>query len=313
MDSPYTKWNDGIARLSHYDGVTYESSDKPSQLVAHYYAVLPGKNPASHKTIKELPQYGDQAPIAGFRHLRASNFSFDKVDSQSNAYKIEVTYTSPRGQKSCLLDSDNSGDYVSVSWGVDEITSDLCHDADGKEVINSAGDPYDTLPQKTEFVPHLTVVRREKNLPDMSLNGKVNSTGFTAFGITFDKHCARLKMQVNLIPHERPFEVTYEIIGMRNIAPAEGYGTGTVEDWGWDVPMLECGYQFYNADGVLRKFTTTGTDGIERDVSTPQLLDFDGKDARGRNPHITRYRPYNEASFDSLDFPTSPNSVIIKE
>jgi hypothetical protein len=143
----------------------------------------------------------------------------------------------------------------------------------------------------------------------MTLNGTVNNGAITILGLSFEHHCARLKMQVNQVAAAKPYEVTYEIIGMTNIAPAEGYGTGTFEDWGWDIPMVECGYQFYDDNGQLCKFTTIDASGTEREVSTPQLLDFDGHDARGTNPHISRFVPYPDDSWSSLNFPTSPKEV----
>lgn len=310
----FSNWQTGVARLSNYGDVVFDDSEKATEYTEHYTVIMPStKDIASLSNVSGIPMNGDKSTKNGLTHLRVHSIRFNKVDDNSTVWNIDVSYGIPGSGKGVLFAEEGGSDYVSVSWGVDEITSDMCYDVDNTPVINSAGDPFDSVPQKTAFAPHITIVRRERNFPDLSLIGTVNSEPTTILGVTFGKHCARLKMQVNQIAAKKPYEVTYEIIGMTNIAPAEGYNTGTFEDWGWDIPMVECGYQFYDDNGVLRKFTTTDSSGIERDVSCPQLLDFDGKDARGANPHIKRFVPYFEDSWNSLKFPASADSIKIME
>lgn len=310
----FLNWQAGVARLSSYGDVVFDDSEKATEYVERYFVVMPtDKDIASTTTVSGIPANGDKSTKNGLTHLRAHSIRFNKLNEHSPVWNIDVTYGIPGSSKRVLIAEDNGSDYISVSWSVDEITSDMCYDAENTPVINSAGDPFDSVPQKTTFAPHITIVRRERNFPDLSIMGTVNSEPITILGVTFGKHCARLKIQVNQVAAKKPYEVTYEIIGMTNVAPAEGYNTGTFEDWGWDCPMVECGYQFYDENGVLRKFTTIDSSGVEREVSCPQLLDFDGKDARRANPHIKRFVPYVEDSWSSLNFPSSPSSVQITE
>lgn len=310
----FLNWQAGVARLSSYGDVVFDDSEKATEYTEHYTVIMPDAEAiASLSTVSNIPSNGDRSTRDGLKHLRVYSIRFNKLDENSSVWQIDVSYGIPGKGKCSLITEDNGSDYVSVSWGVDEITSDMCYDVDNNPVINSAGDPFDSVPQKTAFAPHITIVRRERNFPNLSLIGTVNSEPITILGVTFGKHCARLKMQVSQIAAKKSFEVTYEIIGMTNIAPAEGYNTGVFEDWGWDCPMVECGYQFYDENGTLRKFTTIDNSGVERDVSCPQLLDFDGKDARGTNPYIKRFVPYFEDSWNSLKFPVSADSIKIME
>lgn len=310
----YNNWVVGHARLSSIGDIVSDDSKKATEYTEQYTVVMESaEDVANTTTVSGIPSIGDKSTIDGLKHLRVCNIRFSKIDPMSTAWNIDVTYGIAGHGRRVLIAESNGNDYISVSWGVDEITSDICYDIDNVPVINSAGDPFDSLPQKVVFAPHITIVRRESAFPNISLNGTVNSDEETILGVSFAKHCARLKILVNQVAAEKPYEVTYEIIGMTNIAPAEGYSTGVFEDWGWDIPMVECGYQFYDENGVLCKFTITDANGVEREVSGPQLLDFDGNDARGRNPHIKRIVPYMEASWSSLNFPTKPSEVEIEE
>ena len=312
MNTDFINFPINHARLCGYGDVAYSRGNKPAEITEHYKVRLSTpESVASTKTVEGLPEYGAKCSLSGFKHLKVTDITFSKVDNFSVFWDITVKY-GERSSQSHLLDSDTSR-YVSVSWSVDEVTSDFCYDLENNPVVNSAGDPYDTLPTKTEFVNHITIVRREKSLPDMSLNGTINDSDVKILGIDFARHCARLKMSVNLVKDENQYETTYEIIGMKNWAAKDGYDTGTFIDWGWDLPMVECGYQYYDDNGQLCKFTVKDADGNDRDVSTPQLLDFNGKDARGSNPHVKRYQLYSESNWTTLKFPTNSDEIEIKE
>lgn len=164
----------------------------------------------------------------------------------------------------------------------------------GAPVINAAGEVFDTVPQVEKLLTGVHFIQRLKSAPlnILALSGTVNSGSITIYGITFKPRTARLNATARYLfdGSKYPYELDVTIEPRENVINAGSVDllpAGISDDYtrddedidiGWDVALLECGYQYRNASGALVRFTVTADDGSESAPQLPQLLTKDGGD-----------------------------------
>ena len=182
----------------------------------------------------------------------------------------------------------------------------------GKALLNTAGQPFDSVPQIEIPSPVFTKVLKTKSRMGgwPSFQGKVNSGAVTVGGVSCAKHalrCVQLDCE-RLWGDEFGYLYRYTI-GlqlMQNKAVIEG---GSEEDIGWDLAIVSAGTMELRegADVATPIKVVSAETGKEVFVTNPVLLDKDGKAMleRGAEPYALRFSPYQEASFPG-DFYSEP-------
>lgn len=189
------------------------------------------------------------------------------------------------------------GRLTALDWPAYTATGDLVSDqVTGAEVLNSAGDVFDSVPQYEETWIGVHFVRRVRNWPSgiIALAGTVNSARVTIYGVTFEPRTARLRVGCRYLfdGSKRPYELDITVeprhmvvdtntSELRPVGIENNYSMdGTKIDVGWDVALLDCGFQYLDSGGNPVRFTVEDETGNRSAPQLPQLLDADGHDGR---------------------------------
>ena len=301
MPSPLTigAFTEFVARLSSFGDISYDSDGSPISVTSVYNVLIPRGTLPTLQNVTGLPANNAAHPV--LTNLRVSDFRFVPISQDCGTWIVEVGYSRNESEESTLED-ETIVRITSRSWGVNENNVDIVCDILGNPIINSAGDPFDSVPQKTVYSPTVSFSRLESAIPSgkISLNGSINKTEITVLGVHFDVCCAKIKITAEESDNPKyPYRVNYEVIGRTNIVLIDG----TPTDIGWDDAIIQAGYQFIDKDGKRYKFTTKTADGEEKEVSSPQLLDADGNDNRGGQPVLFIITSYEPINWDSLSLP----------
>lgn len=282
------------------------------------YMLVRDSIPAGTTTeeIVEAAGLPDLGSVHSEKHpaLRCVGYSFEEgteggkrvlyCDVQYSQYSTEASEANrpPRGQA-----------VESYGWKSGFVQRDMLKDAQtGKALLNTAGQPFDSVPQIEIPSPVFSKVLKTKARQDgwPSFQGKVNSTALTVGGVSCAKHalrCVQLDCE-RLWGDEFGFLYRYTI-GlqlMQNTAVIEG---GSEADIGWDLAIVSAGTMELRegADVATPIKTVSAETGKEVFVTNPVLLDKDGKAMleRGAEPYALRFSPYQEASFPG-DFYSEP-------
>lgn len=302
MSSTIGSFTIGVARLAEHGEMVY-SGASPSGFEDRYIVVMPdGETRATLDNVSGLPAVGDAAGgSGGLSRLRVSTISFRQRDGFSPVWDIAVRYERRAGPG-------NGGDEDSCSWGTCETSCDVVSDADdetGAALLNSAGDAFDSVPQKVCYGAEITYRSKTSTFPAAyEKTGYINNADVTLCGVDFPKHTAMLRVEVEDSGDEfgKRYQVTYTVSRRVNVVRIPS-GCGYEEkDIGWDVAFAQCGFQYLDDEGEKRKFTVEADDGTVHEVSSPQPLDENGKPSDVAAVRVIRVYP--ECAFGSIGIPS---------
>ena len=221
-------------------------------------------------------------------------------------YVSKYEISQPEGPASATLDitvrysaqsweifSPEQGEGVSNNveqWGWDDSTAtrELVESADGVQVLNSAGDPFDSVPQIETPAPVFTKVVRFAS----------RQSGY------FDHNC-KVNAATLVIANEHwPYKYTIRL--RARSTPAKLEGSDTVTECGWDVVLCDAGMREIDDEtGKLKLIQTVSQEtGQPATVTTPELLDGEGHAVQ--RAADTPPTPYNMlfAAYQETTFPT---------
>lgn len=228
-----------------------------------------------------------------WKTLYVESYSWSHAAPRARLWTCEVVYK--RRQTTEASGEDGRTRVLMQEWGHEGGQGEIVSDAgSGAPVVNSAGDPFDSLPTRDETYPCVRYGYAEKTFrPErLWLNNCINNAELTVLGITFPPHTCRLKVSCkrNLQSEDWPYEWTYIFVGReswvkRSQCVPLGGGDISVDyeedglkmNIGWDVALLQCGFQHFDENGDKVKFLVQDANGNPTEPSLPQLLDVDGK------------------------------------
>lgn len=296
----------GVARLAKHGDLVFEGSE-PSAASDVYFVVMASPNMRpTLANVSGLPAVGTAHPTASL--LAVKRLEFVQKAPSSRVWEVTVRYELSGVQRGTPGEDDPPPERSSfqISWGHAETPVDAVNDLAGADpLVNSAGDPFDSVPQFQSFAPELVIRYDSANFPTVAYShtGFINSSEVTVQGVTFERHCAMLRVSVERRADATyPYAVTVTITGRRNMISRQTgsstAGAASAENWGWDLGLAQCGFQYLDSDGNKVKFVTFDADGTPRDVSAPMPLDEGGSPADA--PAIRRVQVYEEWNFDLL-------------
>lgn len=294
----------GVARLCEHGEMEASGSGSTKSLSDIYEVWLGRGVRATSSNVSGLPAVNSVHP--SFATLYVSGYRFSEVGAGNGVWHITVTY------EPSVTASIGGGEVdtkiTGRTWGVTESQCDILFDAGtGTPLLNAAGDPFDSVPQRTIFAPKVSFTRNESRSPGAlnEFNGSINKEAVTALGIVFPARSARITISVRDTMAESGlrYECIYEISRRYNYI-LDGV---TVKDIGWDDALIECGYNYITGDGQRYKFTvktkTTTGEIEEKEVSSPQLLTELGDDGRGKPAVIKIIATHRELDWSGLSLP----------
>lgn len=297
----------GAARLSEHGDLALDANGAPTDLTDIYTVILGFGVRATSANVTGLPAVN--AAHVSVPTLYVSGYRFSCINTGSGIWNVSVDYSK---SETTTIQEEEEEDFVSKvtakSWDTAESTIDLVTDAvTGESIINSAGDPFDSVPQRTILAPKVIFSRTESRAPSsiIALNGSINQSQVTVLGVTFPAFCARLRVTCKdtMAAEGARYAYDYEIEGRINFVTSGG----VTANIGWRDAFIQSGYNFIK-DGKRYKFTekTKNPQGEEeeKEVSSPQLLTVDGGDGRGSTPVVKLVSSYKPQSWSVLKLPS---------
>ena len=247
-----------------------------------------------------LPKVGDAHPsLSGF-YCTSREFEEGEGKAKTTVvvtvnYEPTTTETSGEGEEAVACQVDE--------WGWDDGTDEkeLTSGVDGTPVLNSAGDPFESVPKVSAPAPVFTKVMkfkaRQTGWNDVTCC--VNSSQITVGGVTCPVGSLLCTVGEKRIIGDENWKYQYTVRLRYKSNKVKIAGANTLTDIGWDVAIVDTGAYVKDEDGnrtlieVMHPEKKTMVQ-----VSSPVLLDGEGHKAEdGAEPYIFRFQAYSRASF----------------
>lgn len=304
----YGKFTEGIAQCIQRGG--YDEQRGGTATIEDVWAVIlpDGDRPVASQ-ISGMPTMGEAAGDSGvLAKMFVSAIKWKQRGAHSRVWEATVTYS--RGSEKAATQGSAAAKYWNKRWSSRTVAADLTADAvDGRAVVNSAGEPFDSVPQRDMFSPvvSFTMLTSEDPSNLAEYNGTINAEAVEVLGITFAAHCARLTVECRQLDPEEvegvaKYEYQITIEGASTpysaTAPADGSAPESTENIGWDVSALDCGYCYRAANDALVPILLEGEGGELKRPQSPVPLDGQGGQA-GTDPnlHFLKFSAYAEATW----------------
>lgn len=212
-------------------------------------------------------------------------------------YSLMTTETSGSGQEAQSVAVDE--------WGWDDGTDEreLTYGVDGTPVLNSAGDPFESVPKISVPAPVFTKVMKFKSrqIGWAGANCKVNSADITVGGVTCPAGSLLCTVAEKRIIGDANWKYQYTVHLRYKSNRVKINGNNSITDIGWDVAVVDAGMRALDSEGAPKLIRTVDAEtGKMCAVTSPALLDGQGgKLADGGKPYAFRFQAYERISFPS--------------
>lgn len=303
----------GVPRCIRRGG--YDEQRGGTATIEDEWAVLlnDGERPvASAMADDGMPQLGDAAGQSGvLARMVVVQIRWRQDADRSRIWRATVTYAP--GSRTSSGQGEPTETYYNKNWGFRTVQMDLVQDVnDGRAVVNSAGEPFDSVPQREVFVPVVSFSVISSQSPDNynGYNGSVNDEVVTVLGVEFAAHAGRLSFNAREVSEAggvSKYEYNVTIEGAYTLysetAPRDGSAPEEPIDVGWDVTALDCGYN-EKVDGVVRPIMLEDESGQRVRPQSPMPLADGVYSETDTDLHFLRFSAYTELSWPTLFTPS---------
>lgn len=247
-----------------------------------------------------VPEIGSAHP--NFSGLYVQSYDVQEgTDKDKNILTVTVNYgpktTETSGEGTSLVTS------IIDEWGWDDGTDEreLTEDVNGVPVLNSADDPFESVPKHTVPAPVFTKVVRFATRQSgwAAANCKTNSASVTIGGETFpigSLLCTVAEKRIIGNADNMKYQYTIRLRYKSNLVKVEG--GNTVTDIGWDVAVIDAGMREYDSgEKKLIRVVDKETGKMCAVTSATLLNGIGGKLDDGDDPYVFRFQAYERASF----------------
>lgn len=267
---------DNVARIDQRGGIPNgDGSGNGSFIDVFTFTMGEGSRP-SVQTVSGLPAVGsDTSGVSGYK---VESITFRQDSERSLVWHADVS----NKRKSLSSETEDfPGRIFKRTWGSKSIQKDMVIDAQGRQVKNSAGEPFESVPSVEIVVPSITIETVQSSSPASLIegySGTVNNSAITICGISIQPRAGRIVITGGDSDDENyPYSVAYQIDIMTNPVNEEdstllygpsgaSYGeTGGLLELGYDVGLLNCGYTYNYNDERLRFYDNPSSTGIRPD------------------------------------------------
>ena len=303
------------AKLRGFRKWTVDEGGGISSLTARYVAIRES-DPSGEMSTDDLPVSITGLPAIGgavsedFPNLIVRTYSIEEEGAnEKRVLTIDVNCSLRDPQNWDVSQFPPRGQAIQeLSFTSGSVSRDLTQDAiTGKLVLNSAGQPFDSVPQVDVPSPTFRKVIKVKSAQAWAqYQGKVNASQIQIAGTSWAAHQVRCVQadRIKLWNDEFGFveQWTIGLQMMSNLAKIEG---GSAVEIGWDLAIVDQGTMQKN-DGsgsqqgdIVPVMVTSAETGKEIAVSQPVLLDGQGYAMLepGATPYAFRVAPYPETTF----------------
>lgn len=320
-----------IVKVIPKDGTSYNVNDSGATDIALHFQVQLSEPLGQGQLFTSFSDGTTSIPAIGSVHparqgYYASNYEVKQPSgSAKNTLDVTVKY-SPQS----FVTEGGGGDppepeFVSLieQWGWDDGTTqrELVTAVDGTPVLNSAKDPFDSVPQVETPSPTFTKVVRfaERKAGWFNYNCKVNDQSVTIGGVTFPAGTllCTIAEQIDIANFNWPFKYSVRLRYRTNEALIAGE-TANPEECGWDAVVCDAGMREVDTmTGQLKVIQVISSEtGEPVNVTSPELLNGAGQavtrgsQASTVTPYNFRFEAYKAATFPGW-FTSQPVTAIV--
>lgn len=247
-----------------------------------------------------LPKVGDAHPsLKGF-YCTSRDFEEGEGKAKTTVvvtvnYEPTTTETSGEGAEAVACQVDE--------WGWDDGTDEkeLTSGVDGTPVLNSAGDPFESVPKVSAPAPVFTKVMKFKARQNgwQSVVCCVNSSQITVGGVTCPVGSLLCTVGEKRIIGDENWKYQYTVRLRYKSNKVKIACADSLTDIGWDVAITDAGMRELDENGEKKIIRAIDKEtGKMCTVTSAALLDGKGKKlADDKEPYNFRFQAYSRASF----------------
>ena len=277
-------------------------------------------------TVSGVPKIGDAHPT--HTELVVKKVSYKEgAGAAKNTVVATVTYERPDGESQDIGGEDDPILVAVEQWGWDASTGEveLTEAKDGTPVLNSAGDPFDSVPKVQVPTPVFTKVFKttDRHSGVMDFNCLTNATELTIGDLTCDIGtllCTVAEARLFNDADGWNYRYTVTLRYKSQMVRLGGDAAAEREEIGWDCAVVDTGMRAWNTDTGKKELIRiiSQETGKPSTVTSPALLNGSGEPLVAQSatdvptPYVFRFKAYDSATFPAEFYsepplPTPPN------
>jgi len=289
------------------DGRKWSGNSSPDKASVRYQIVPESVGSNESMTYTGIPSYGSAHPhLSG---LYVDSFDFEEGQGAEKGSIVCVVNYARR-----VSETGGSGETAYAGaveeWGWDGGTEEkeLVTASDGTSVLNSAGDPFDAVPQVSSPAPVFTKVMKfsQRQSGAMAYNCKVNSGSMTIGDMSCPQWSLLCTVSEKRIFGDADFKYRYTIQFKFKSNKVKIAGSNAASELGWHVAITDAGMREKGEGGKMKLIRQIDPETGKRcTVTSAELLNGQGKaitrDSSGANPtpYNIKFEAYESTSFPS--------------
>ena len=319
-----------IVKVVPKDGMTYDVTENGAEgIKLHYQVVLSGPMPAT-ELITAFSDGTTAIPAINSEHparpgMYVSKYSVTQPkDAAKHTLDVTVEY-SATGASTDNTQDDPEGEPVAtdnqvLEWGWDDGTSsrELVQDINGAPVVNSAHDPFDSVPEVETPAPTFTKVVKfatARNYAQYLCAVNANEVTIGSMTCPPNTLLCMVSEKMNIGDEVWPYTYTIRLKYRTNVVKRGG--DTAVGEFGWCVAVVDAGMrEIDDATGKLKLIQVVSQEtGEPATVTAPELLDGHGhavaRSASGSpaEPWNLVFFPYKQVTFPAWFYSKPGNNV----
>ena len=320
-----------ITRVIPKDGARYDVTSGGATAIQQQYQIVLSRPLAAGELLTTFSDGTNMVPLIGTEHpMRPGYYAAKYAISQprgvaKSTLDLTLTYEPLGPTKDVILDPEEEPqtvDSLVVEWGWSDGTSsrELLRgvDTNATPVVNSAGDPFESVPTvetpAPEFVKVVKFKTRQVYWPYMC---HINAAAMTIGAVDCPANsllctvCEKLNIGDEIWPYQYTIRMRYRSnLIKKTYASAE-------EEIGWNVAVVDAGMRELDSSGKPKLITIQSEEtGRESTVTSPELLDGTGHkvDRSGSTggsgqPVLLVFQAYKTATFPDW-FTSEPGNNV---
>lgn len=272
-----------------------------------YQVVLDGNNlGADGETISfvGIPAIGSAHP--NYSGLKVKSYDIEEGEGhEKKALTVWVNYDTETGET--IGEGSGAVNGAIEEWGWDDGMDEreLITAVNGVALVNSAGDPFDSVPRVSTPAPTFTKIIKFQSRQTgwASSFCTINGGALTVGGINCAKWTLLCTVCEKRIFGDADYRYRYTVRLRYRSNLVKLYGSGDAQEIGWNVSVTDAGMRQLGTDGkpvlIRQKDAETGK---MCTITSPELLDGNGHAvdrSSGQTvvPYNGFFKAYNESSF----------------
>lgn len=319
-----------IVRVIPKDGARYDVTSGGATAIQQQYQIVLSRPLAAGELLTTFTDGTNAVPLIGTEHpMRPGYYAAKYAISQprgvaKSTLDLTLTYEPLGPTKDVILDPEEEPqtvDSLVVEWGWSDGTTsrELLRGADtnATPVVNSAGDPFESVPTVETPAPEFVKVVKFKTpqvyWPYMC---KINAAAMTIGQVECPANsilctvCEKLNIGDEIWPYQYTIRMRY-----RSNIIRRRYGADP-EEIGWNVAVVDAGMRELDSNGKPKLITIETANDMEAAITSPELLDGSGRkitrDPTAPNsyqPVLLVFQAYQTTTFPDWFTSTPGNNV----